>query len=483
MLQAINGYLENQSGAAATIISIALMLFGGFAMSRFTKLFKFPNVTGYILAGVLLGPYCLDLLPSSVIAASDFISDIALALIAFGVGQFFRLSTLRKNGVKTLLLTLIEAFVTSISVFSACFWILDVGFAFSLILAAIASVVGPTSTMMTIRQTGAKGEFVDTLLETIAFDDVISLFAYSIAVSAAVATVSGNGEVGLNAVWLPIVKNFVAIAFGAVFGLLLKLLLPGKRSTDNRLIVAVGLLIGFCGICSLLDVSPLLGCMMIGTVYVNIADDNKLFLQVGYFAPPILLIFYVRSGAEFRFDTLFSGLSIGNVPLWTVVPVYFVVRTLGKLFGAALGSSAVGKDKNVRKFLGMALLPQGGVAIGLAALGARTIGGDIGNAVETVILAACVIYEFVGPVLAKLSLSLAGAYSKKLEVIAPIDSTDENGKPLNEVELLIKRIAQIRSENPYKNSFQSDEEQAFTEAAEEQLEAMGGRHRGLMGKR
>lgn len=479
MFDSIRAAFDTMSPAASVIISVALMLFGGFAMTRLTKLARLPNVTAYIIAGILLGPFCLNLVPQNIVRGMDFISDIALAFIAFGVGEFFRLDTLKKSGVGMIIITVFEALVASILVFLVCFFVLKLDFAFSVVLGALASATAPASTMMTIRQTGAKGEFVDTLLQVVAFDDVIGLIAYSIAISLAMSSI-GGGTFEPSVVIVPIIKNIAAIAIGGGFGVLLKLLIPQKRSTDNRLIILVGLLFTFCGICALMDVSPLLGCMVIGTVYINLTNDEKLFLQLNYFSPPILLLFFVKSGLGFRLDALTSGAgSVGSVPLWVIGVVYFAVRIVGKYLGAFAGCAIAKKPKRVRNYLGLALIPQAGVAIGLAALGARTLGGSEGDSLNTIILASSVLYEMIGPVCAKLSLSLSKSYSTKIEDLAPVEET---GEPKSEVDILIERINKIQKELPAHNQPDAAE-QAFTEAAEEQIEAMGyGRRKLLRGR-
>lgn len=478
MIDSIRAAFDNMSPAASVIISVALMLFGGFAMTRLTKLARLPNVTAYIIAGILLGPFCLNLVPTNIVQGMDFISDIALAFIAFGVGEFFRLDTLKKSGVGMIIITVFEALVASVLVFLVCFFVLRLDFAFSIVLGALASATAPASTMMTIRQTGAKGEFVDTLLQVVAFDDVIGLIAYSIAISLAMSSI-GGGTFEPSVVIIPIIKNLVAIIVGGGFGVLLKLLIPQKRSTDNRLIILVGLLFTFCGICALMDVSPLLGCMVIGTVYINLTDDNKLFLQLNYFSPPILLLFFVKSGLGFRLDALTGAGSVGSVSLWVIGVVYFAVRIIGKYIGAFAGCAIAKKPKTVRNYLGLALIPQAGVAIGLAALGARTLGGSEGDSLNTIILASSVLYEMIGPICAKLSLSLSKSYSTKIEDLAPVEET---GEPKSEVDILIERINKIQKELPAHNQPDAAE-QAFTEAAEEQLEAMGyGRRKLLRGR-
>jgi Kef-type K+ transport system membrane component KefB len=470
MFDYINNVISVLPISAAVIISIALMLFGGFAMTRLTKLARLPNVTAYILAGIILGPYCFNLVPQSIISGMDFISDIALAFIAFGVGEFFKIETLKKGGTKVIILTIFETLMATLLVFIFCYFILRLELAFSVVLAALASATAPASTMMTIRQTGSKGPFVDTLLQVVALDDVVGLIAYSIAISIALAKTSG-GNLDASVVWIPIIQNIVALVIGGIFGFLLKLLMPKKRTTDNRLIVLLGVLFTFCGICTLLNVSPLLGCMIIGMVYINLTNDDKLFLQINYFSPPILLLFFVRSGLGFRIDALTGGsVHIGAQPLILIAVIYFIVRIAGKYLGSFVGASITKLSKEIRNYLGLALIPQAGVAIGLAAMGARTLGGESGAALETIILASSILYELVGPVSAKLSLTLSKSYSDKLEEIAPIEVKE--GKKMSEVELLIERIHKIREELSVRQEDINPAEQAFTEAAEEQLEAM-----------
>ena len=261
------------------------------------------------------------------------------------------------------------------------------------------------------------------------------------------------------------------MALGGLFGVFLKALLFQKRSKDNRLIISIALIFAFCGVCAKLGVSPLLGCMSMSTVYVNLTDDDKLFKQLNYFSPPLLLLFFVRSGVSFDLGSLVhaSG-AVGATPLIVIGVLYFIVRIVGKYAGAFIGSAIAGKSDKVRNFLGLALIPQAGVAIGLAALGARTLGGETGNALQTIILASSVLYELIGPACGKLSLYLSGSYSKKIEDIVEVKETDENGVPKTSLELLIERIQAIQDEIP--EHAISEEELAFTSAAEEQYEML-----------
>lgn len=470
------GYIQRifgiESQTAIVIITVSLMLFCGFAMTRLTKLLKLPNVTAYIITGILLGPYCLNAIPQNIIDNTEFLSDIALAFIAFSTGEFFKFGLLKKNGAKVVVITLAEALLASALVFAVLYGILRVNLALSIVLSALAAATASASTMMTIRQTGAKGDYVNTLLQVVALDNVISLVAYSVAVSVAVTLIGGGKSAGFYDVALPLLTNTGVFILGGVFGFFLNAMLK-KRSTDNRLIVSVALLFLFCGICAVLDVSPLLGCMSMATVYINISDDVKLFKQLNYFSPPLLLLFFVRSGVSFDLGALFDiSSSVGAVSLLTVGIAYFIIRIIGKYAGAFIGCAIAKKEKKIRNYLGFALIPQAGVSIGLAALGARALGGDTGQALNTIILASGVLYELVGPAAAKLSLHLAGAYSEKLEDIVPVETVTADGKEKNAAELLTERIQKIQEELPEKGDSQSEDEQAFLEAAEEQYAAM-----------
>ena len=454
-------YDKLSSNAAVIIISLAIMLLCGFLMTRITKKLKLPNVTAYIVTGIMIGPFCLNLLPQSFIEGTSFLADIALAFIAFSTGEFFKFSKLKNNAGKVIVITLAEALLASVFVFVLAFWILHLNLAFSIVLAALASATAPASTMMTIRQTRAKGDFVDTLLQVVAYDDI-----------------------KLTDIILPIIKNFVVLALGGIWGLFMKLLIQKKRSTDNRLIISLALLFSFCGICTAMDISPLLGCMAMGTMYINTSGDEKLFMQLNYFSPPFLLLFFVRSGASFDLNALIkpSG-AIGGVPLLFIGVLYFIVRIFGKYIGAFIGCLLARKPKETRNYFGLALIPQAGVAIGLAALGARTLGGDMGNALETIILASSVLYELIGPACAKLSLYLSKSYTTKLEELIPLDETQASTVPPNAVDELIERIRIIQQE--LKNETISAEEKAFTEAAEQHLESIAIQHSRLVsgGKR
>lgn len=462
------------SNVSIAIISIALRLFCGFLRTRLTKLLRLPNVTAYILAGIIIGPFCLNLIPDSFVEGSSFLADIALAFIAFSTGEFFRIDILKKNGLKVIVITVFEALRASILVFLVTFLALHLDLAFSIVLGALAAATAPASTLRTIKQTHAQGDFVETLLQVVALDDVVGLLAYSVAVSIAVASISHTFS--FASIRKPIGLNLAALVLGGLFGLLRHFRRPKKRSTDNRLIISIAILFAFCGLCSLFDVSPLLGCRARSTVYINVTKDDKLFKQLNYFTPPILLLFFVRSGVSFDLKALVSVSSIGSVPIIVIGIVYFFVRIAGKYSGAYLGCLCVKKKKEVRNYLGLALIPQAGVAIGLAALGARTIGGEEGKALETIILASSVLYELIGPALSKLALYLSHSYGpKSIEAqpqraaSAPVDPVlEKQQKEREKIASLIQEIKEIQKELPEHGDYvRSEEEKAFLEASEE----------------
>lgn len=469
----LNSWFNLPDGSAASIIlSVSLMLFLGYLATRLTRLIGLPNVTAYITIGVLMGPYFLDLVPKSVIQGTDFLADIALSLISFCIGEYFVFSSFKKNGLKALLIAFLESMAATLIVFVLTYFVLKLSFAFSLVVSALAAVTSPTSTMMTIKQTKAKGDFVDTLLQVIALDNLIGLFSFSIAVSVAASLVANaDAEMLAQSVLMPIVKNLLMILLGCVMGYLIKILIPpGKRAEDNRLIVTMSVLLMLCGVCVLINVSPLLGCLAMGTIYRNTTGDDTLFMQLNYFSPPILLLFFVRSGMNFNLGALVSkgGADIG-VPLIVISLVYFAARMAGKYAGCFTGALVTKKVPKTRNYLGFALIPQAGVAIGLAALCSRTLGGELGENIQTVIVSAGIMYEMIGPVLAKVSLFKSGSYADTLEKAVLTDhSVDKDGKPKSNIEILAEQLKQIHDEFSKERLSNAENEKAFTEAAVEQ---------------
>ena len=451
-------------------------------MTRLTKLLRLPNVTAYILTGVLLVPIWTlfpnsnisGIIPNRVIDGMSFLTDIALAFIAFGAGEYFKLKELKQSGVSVIIITLFEALAASIIVFILCRFALGIDLAFSLVLAALSSATAPASTIMTIKQKKAKGEYVNTLLEVVALDDVVSLILYSVAISICLALTKGSSGFSFSSVGLPIIKSIICLIVGGACGFLLKILIPSKRTVDNRLIIAIALLFLFCGFCSLLDQTPLLGCMAMGMIYINLTNDDKLFKQLNYFSPPIMLCFFVRSGMTFNLKALSDKTMIGFVPLMVVAIVYFFSRIIGKYGGAYLGCTVTKKNKLVKNYLGLGLVPQAGVAIGLAYMGGRILGnapGELGDSLQTIILASSVLYELVGPGLSKLGLYLSKSYTKDINEEVPIETISNGNKDLLPVEILTLQINEIQKKYKSEDNIPKNEaEEAFNEAAEEYYE-------------
>ncbi|MCR5674692.1 MAG: cation:proton antiporter [Lachnospiraceae bacterium] len=460
--------LEGVSGATVAILSVSVMLIAGFLMTRITKRLKLPNVTAYIVAGILVGPFCLNLVPETIVSGMDFLPDIALAFIAFATGEYFRLETLRRNGIRVIVITMAEAFLATILVMILCVNILHLPIPFSVVLSALAAATAPASTMMTIRQVHAKGVFVDTLLQVVAVDNIVGLLAYSVAVSIATASIHGAGIDAVSTM-RPVLVCLAGMILGGLFGAATAIIMKMRHSTDNRLIIAVTMLFTFCGVCAVLETSPLLGCMAMGTVYINLTDDERLFRQLGYFNPPILMLFFVRSGISFDLSALFvTNDAIGGSPLIVIGIGYFAVRIIGKYAGAFLGSLAVRAEAKVRTFLGLALIPQAGIAIGLAELGARTLGGSSGKALQTIILASSVLYELIGPACAKGALYLSGSYSNDLDQIVGQTEVAAGEEKPSAVEELIAQINRIQHELATESG--DTDEQIFSEEADQHYE-------------
>ncbi len=392
-------YLEGLNTNTTVLIGLSIILLAGFLFTRLTKKVQLPNVSGYIVAGILIGPHCLRLIPQQLVDHMNFVSDIALAFIAFGVGRFFKKETLRDAGLSVIVITLFESLIAGLLVTVLMLLIFRMNLPMALLLGAIATATAPASTMMTINQYHARGEFVNTLLQVVALDDVVCLLVFSIV--AAVVTAMEYGTLSVSSIALPILYNLGFMALGAFFGLLLHRLLWPHRSTDNRLIITVALLLGLSGLCTIFDVSPLLSCMVLGAVYRNKAHDKELFRQLNVFTPPIMLMFFVVSGMNLDVTMLAS---FGLVGLG-----YFLIRIAGKYLGAYLGCLTVKSSPSIRRYLGVALIPQAGVAIGLAYLAQRILPDEIGGLLMTIILASSVLYELIGPACAKSALFLSGA--------------------------------------------------------------------------
>ncbi len=394
------------NASAQVILGLSIILFAGFVITRITKKLRLPNVTGYILSGVLIGPYVLDLIPGEIVEHMEFVTDVALAFIAFGVGRYFKLSTLRASGSKIVILTLLESLVAAVLVTASMALIFHLPMPFCLLLGAIGSATAPASTIMTIRQYQAKGEFVNTILQVVALDDAVALIAFSVCAAVVSAMEDSSKALDFGVVILPVILNAVTVIAGGALGYVLHRLIDNeRRSSDHRLILTTAILLFITGFCTCFDISPLLSCMALGAVYTNVSDNDRVFTQVNSFTPPILLMFFVLSGMRLNLPSLATAGVIGIF--------YFFIRILGKYTGAYAGARICGYSANIRNYLGLALIPQAGVSIGLAVLGQRLLSPETGLMLSTIILSSGVLYEMVGPACAKASLFLSHTIEKE----------------------------------------------------------------------
>ncbi len=383
------------------LIILGGILILGFFITKLTRKIKLPDVTGYIVLGFLINLIIKDSYINEFVDDSSFISDIALSFIAFGTGKFFLFKEIKKDLKPTLIITIFEATLAGLFIFILMYFGFRMSLAFSLILAAIATSTAPASTLMTIKQYDAKGDFVKTLLQVVALDDIICLVFYSICIC--VASNLENSSLNISLILKPIFFNLLFMALGVAFGFILKLLMK-KITKEKKLILISGVLILSCGVCNYLDISPMLFSMILGITYRNVAKDEEIFDIIDGFTPPILCFFFVRSGLS---------LNIESLKLVGVIGVcYFIVRIIGKYIGALFGSLVTRRPSETTKYLGLALIPQAGVSIGLAFMGQRILNQEMGNMLLTIILASSILYELVGPPFAKLSLFLSGSIKK-----------------------------------------------------------------------
>ena len=427
---------------ANTLLCLAIALLAGLLFSRLAKLLNLPAVTAYLVAGIVVGPYALGQLSaligfdglgftsipnengigftSKYLHAFDILSKVALGFIAFSIGNEFRLSQLKKIGKQATIVGILQAVVTTLLVDVAL-----IAFHFirpdvlpleaAIILGAIASATAPAATLMVVKQYKAKGPLTDILLPVVALDDAVGLILF--AVSFGVAKGLGSGDVSVISIVVePLLEIVLSLGLGAIFGLLFSFCERFFHSRSKRMAVSVAFLFATIAI-SLLEglhigpvhihFSPLLSCMMLGTIFCNTCDfSEELMDRVDRWSAPLLVIFFVTSGAELDLS-VFANLAIVIVGV-----VYLIFRSAGKYSGALLSAKMSKCDDKIVKFLGITLLPQAGVALGMA----NTVkdyygkidGSTVGTIVVSITLFAVLIYELVGPMLTKMALQKAG---------------------------------------------------------------------------
>ncbi|MFA5765045.1 MAG: cation:proton antiporter [Bacilli bacterium] len=390
------------------LIMIAIALLAGLLSTRLMKLVKLPNVTGYLIIGLLIGPHCINIVGKEEVTSLSLLIEIALGFIAFSIGGEFKLENLKKIGKNVFIITFIQAFLAL--VFVDIFLIvlgliqgtLQENLPLILVLGAIATATAPAATLMVIRQYKARGKLTDTLLLVVALDDAFGLVLF--AISLAIAKVFANGEAitFTSIALLPLLEIVISLGIGAVLGFILSLATRFFHSRANRLIWMIVVVFAGVGLTQILPfaVSPLLLCMMIGAVFCNTNNNSLVILDgIERWTPPLFMLFFIISSAELDLRVIPTVGLIGII--------YLVARSGGKYFGAYLGSTIVKEEKSIRNYLGLALLPQAGVAIGMAKISSEAL-PKYSAQILAVVLCATLIYELVGPVVTKFALKKAG---------------------------------------------------------------------------
>ncbi|HHT83372.1 MAG: cation:proton antiporter [Christensenellales bacterium] len=389
------------------LLSLTLAMIGGLILSRIVKVLHLPNVTGYLVAGIIVGPYVCNFVSLENIREFSTILTAALGFIAFSIGSEFKLANIKRIGNKAVIITLFESLTAVLAVLGGLY-LLKIFFPdkFStpviLILSAVAAATAPAATLMVVRQYKAKGPVTDILLPVVAFDDAISLIVFSINFALAKVFATNTKFTVITAFLYPLLEIVLSLAIGGAIGALLALCMKFFKSRANRLCLMIAAVFGGIAVSEILKLSTLLTCMMIGAMFTNLRKDSSKILEGSErWTPPLFMLFFVVSGASLDFSIL-PYVGIAGV-------AYIVFRSLGKYWGAVTGALTTKADKNIRKYLGIALLPQAGVAIGMSQMvAAEPKLAEYAPQVVTIILCATLVYELIGPILTKIALVKAG---------------------------------------------------------------------------
>lgn len=405
-----------------TLLSLSLAVLLGLFMSRLAKLCKLPAVTAYLITGILIGPFCLGHLgiegigfqSLAQVEGLDLFSNVALGFIAFAIGNEFRLSSLQQTGKQAVIIGIVQALAATVLVdavlIGACFVFSDkITLPAAITLGAIAAATAPAATLMVVRQYKAKGPLTDLLLPIVALDDAVGLVVF--AVSFGIAKALASGTVDLVSILVnPLIEIAGSLLLGALMGYLLTFTERFFKSRSKRLSLSIAFVILTVALSMLtvrigaveIGFSALLTCMMLGTVFCNLCDfSEELMDRCDRWTGPLFVLFFVISGAELDLSVLTDG---------TVVLIgilYILARSLGKYVGAYGSAKAMGCSKTIQKYLGITLLPQAGVALGMT-LTAQELGGSEAQLIRNIVLFSVLIYELIGPMLTKMSLIKAG---------------------------------------------------------------------------
>ena len=419
-----------------TLLSIAVALFAGLLVSRFVKPLKMPAVTGYLIAGILIGPYCLGRLgvgglglrTMEEVKAFSLFNDVALGFIAFAIGNEFRLSQLRQTGRQATVIGIFQAIVAAVLVDVTLlalhrFVLGDtLPVADAIVLGAIATATAPAATLMVVRQYKAKGKLTDLLLPIVALDDAVGLIVFAVSFGAAKAMRVGMFD--LTSILLePMLEIICSLLLGFGMGLIFSLVEKYFKSNSKRLSLSITFVIMTVALSMTefhigtvrVGFSSLLVCMMLGTVFCNLCDfSEEIMGKTDRWTAPLFILFFVLSGAELELN-VFSDMAIVGIGA-----AYILSRSLGKWLGASVSAKMVHCDPMVQKYLGITLLPQAGVALGMSVTVAQTLGAD-GAMVRNIVLFGVLIYELVGPTLTRIALTRAGDITPKAQAVAAAD--------------------------------------------------------------
>ena len=405
---------------ASIFLSLSVALLAGLLLSRLAKKVQLPAVTAYLVAGVLIGPFVLGKIgipglgiTSDQIEGFGLISDLALGFIAFSMGSEFRIAQLKKIGKQATFIGVFQALFTTLVVDAALIvlhFIIPETFTLesAIVLGAVATATAPAATLMVVKQYKAKGPVTDILLPVVALDDAVGLVVF--AISFGIARSLGAGSINAMSVILePILEVVLSLALGFVMGLLFSLCEKYFHSRSKRMAVSVTFVMMTVALSSMsfeigtvhIGFSSLLACMMLGTVFCNICEvSEELMERADRWTTPVLILFFVISGAELELSVF------ADIMVVVIGAVYIISRSLGKYFGAGISAKMAKCNPNVVKYLGITLLPQAGVALGMA-IKAIELGPE-GAIVRNITLFSVLIYEIVGPFLTKVALTKAG---------------------------------------------------------------------------
>lgn len=381
------------------LFCLAAALGMGLLLSRVVKKLNLPDVTGFLIAGLIIGPYCLGVFSGESLEAVSDITAVALGFIAFSIGGEFKKENLKRVGMKAFIITVFQAMAAVILVDAA---LILAGFdiPLAITLGAIATATAPAATLMVVRQYKARGKMTNTLLSVVAMDDAIGLAVFSISLAIAQSLTSGEVPTVNNMLLQPLIEIVLSLLIGFAIGAIASICIRFFKSRANRLCITIASVLLGVALSNMLGLSSLLLCMSIGAAVVNLRSDAETILEgAERWTTPLFMLFFVISGAELDLTVLTS---VGLLGL-----IYIVSRSIGKYLGAYLGARIVKSEPSIQRYLGLTLLPQAGVAIGMAQIVMSKL-PEYGAQIRAVVLCATLIYELVGPVLTRIALVKSG---------------------------------------------------------------------------